>query len=161
MREVVIRSGVYGLRTEAGRVRPIPRGGRAFVSDEEAARLAALGVAALVDEPDAPPAPLPPEPSEDGGDTGTPAEAGGESAPAEEENVPAEDDADIGEAEEEAPASDEEEAARLERLTRPELEQMARDLGLDPSGAKNKRELAALIAAAEPVPDPDDAGIVS
>lgn len=47
------------------------------------------------------------------------------------------------------------EVAQLERMTRPELEQMASDLGLDASAAKNKHDLAVLIAAAD-APETDD-----
>ena len=56
------------------------------------------------------------------------------------------------------PDADEEsgdEAAQLERMTKAELERMARDLGLDASAARTKRELAVLIAAAD-APEPDD-----
>jgi len=165
MKSIVIRSGVYGFRTETGRVRPIPKGERVSVPDEEAARLVALGVATFVDGPHAPPVPpLGPAPSEvsDIHDEEPPAEDG--------EIASTENDMDSEEAcadedgavsDEEEVASDEEEIARLERMTRAELEQMAQDLGLDATGAKNKHELAVLIAAADFVPDPDDAGIVS
>jgi len=40
-------------------------------------------------------------------------------------------------------------AAALERMTKADLEQMAQDMGIDISGAKNNRERAELIAAAE------------
>jgi len=51
----------------------------------------------------------------------------------------------------EAPAQpeDSEETARLERLPKADLEQMAQDMGLDISGVKNKHDLAALIASAD------------
>lgn len=50
---------------------------------------------------------------------------------------------------------DADEVAQLERMTKPELEQMARDLGLDASAAKNKHDFAVLIAAAD-APETDD-----
>ena len=45
--------------------------------------------------------------------------------------------------------ADSAEIARLERMPKGDLEQMAQDMGVDLSGAKNNRERAELIAAAE------------
>ena len=47
-------------------------------------------------------------------------------------------------------------AAALERMTKADLEQMAQDMGIDISGAKNNRERADLIAAAEAEEDGGD-----
>lgn len=46
--EVIIKKGVYGLRTGAGRVRPVAKGERAELPDKEAARLEKLGIAECV-----------------------------------------------------------------------------------------------------------------
>ena len=63
MRDVVIKTGVYGRRDEKGRVLPVAKGERVTLSDEEAARLVALDVAAYADAParapSTPPAPPP------------------------------------------------------------------------------------------------------
>lgn len=56
-----------------------------------------------------------------------------------------------GEPEEEG----DDEAAQLERMTKPELEQMAKDLGLDTSAAKTKSALITLITSAE-APEQDN-----
>lgn len=45
------------------------------------------------------------------------------------------------------------EIARLERMTKSDLENMARDMGLDVSGAKTKHDLAVLIVTAD---EPED-----
>ena len=105
----------------------------------EAARLVALDVAVYADAPtqapDTPPAPPPgveerPAPPQDtpGEEPPTgPPVSGGEGDP------------------------DAAEVARLERMQRPDLEQMAADLGVDSAtifGAKNKHDLAVLIVAA-------------
>lgn len=50
---------------------------------------------------------------------------------------------------------DGDEAAQLARMTKPELEQMARDLGLDTSSAKTKPALITLIMSAE-APEQDN-----
>jgi len=139
MRDVVIKAGVYGRRDEKGRVQPVAKGERVTLSDEEAARLVALDVAAYADAParapSTPPAPPP----------------GGEEPPAPPQDAPGE------EPPAEPPVSGGEgdpaavEVARLERMQRPDLEQMATDLGVDSAaifGAKNKHDLAVLIVAA-------------
>ena len=139
MRNVVIKAGVYGRRDEKGRVQPVAKGERVTLSDEEAARLVALDVAAYADAParapSTPPAPPP----------------GVEEPPAPPQDTPGE------EPPVEPPVSGEEgdpdaaEVARLERMQRPDLEQMATDLGVDSAaifGAKNKHDLAVLIVAA-------------
>lgn len=63
MRDVVIKTGVYGRRDEKGRVLPVAKGERVTLSDEEAARLVALDVAVYADiparAPSVPPAPPP------------------------------------------------------------------------------------------------------
>lgn len=136
MRDVVITTGVYGRRDEKGRVLPVAKGERVTLSDEEAARLVALDVAVYADAPaqapDTPPAPPPggeeePEASQDtpGADPATEAATGGEEG----------DSADA-------------EVAKLERMQKVDLEQMAADMGLDFSGAKTKHDLAVLIVAA-------------
>ena len=139
MREVVIKAGVYGRRDEKGRVLPVAKGERVTLSDEEAARLVALDVAAYADAPARAPSPPP----------------GGEEPPAPSQDTPGE------EPPAEPPVSGEEgdpdaaEVARLERMQRPDLEQMATDLGVDSAaifGAKNKHDLAVLIVA---VGEPD------
>lgn len=146
MRDVVIKAGVYGRRDEKGRVLPVAKGEQVTLSDEEAARLVALDVAAYADvtteAPDTPPAPPPGggeplAPSQDTPDDEPPAEAvtGGKEA-----------------------APDAAEVAKLERMQRPDLEQMAADLGVDSAaifGAKNKHDLAVLIVAAGEPEDGD------
>lgn len=139
MRCVVIKTGVYGRRDEKGRVLPVAKGEQATLSDEEAARLVALDVAAYADvparAPDKPPAPPP------GGDEppAPPQDTPGEGPPTEPPTSGGEDDPDAAE------------VARLERMQRPDLEQMATDLGVDSAAifsAKNKHDLAVLIVAA-------------
>ena len=135
MRDVVIKTGVYGRRDEKGRVLPVAKGERVTLSDEEAVRLVALDVAVYADAPtqapDTPPGgEEPPAPPQDAPGEEPPAEppvSGGEGDPAAAE------------------------VARLERMQRPDLEQMATDLGVDSAaifGAKNKHDLAVLIVAA-------------
>lgn len=115
MREIIIRNGVYGFRDEKGRVKPVSRGGRISVSDSEAARLAALGVALYTD-----------------------VRAGlGQAAPVREDSISRKADA------------DETEIAKLERMSKADLEQMARDMGVDISSAKNNRERAVLLSSVE------------
>lgn len=135
-----MRKGVYGLRNAAGRVTPIARGERADLPDEEAARLVGLGVASYTDAPVVAPMPPPdgdksPEVSTDtsGNELATQAATGGERAD-----------------------PDGAEVARLERMSKADLEQMAQDMGVDISGAKNNRERAVLIAA-EGTPDNGEA----
>lgn len=135
MRDVVIKAGVYGRRIGNGRVTPVAKGERASLPDEEAARLVALDVAVYADAAQAPVAPA--TPPADGG--GLPSQSmdtpGGEcpleAAPRGGEAVPAD-----------------MEVTRLERMPKADLEQMAADMGLDASGARNKHDLAVLIVAA-------------
>lgn len=146
MRDVIIKTGVYGRRDEKGRVLPVTKGERVTLSDEEAARLVDLDVASYVEPPaKAPAAPPAPPP-------------GGEKPPAPPQDTPS------GEPPTEPPVSggegdpDAAEVARLERMQRPDLEQMATDLGVDSAaifGAKNKHDLAVLIVAAG---EPEDGG---
>ena len=139
MRDVVIKTGVYGRRDEKGRVLPVAKGERVTLSDEEAARLVDLDVASYVEPPVKAPT-VPPAPP-----------SGGEGPPAPSQDTPGE------EPPAEPPVSggegnpDAAEVARLERMQRPDLEQMATDLGVDSAaifGAKNKHDLAVLIVAA-------------
>jgi len=130
---------VYGLR-ERGRVRPVSRGETAEVSEAEAARLVALGVAAYAESAGMPPAPP----------------SGGNKPQGVQENAPggrsaAETAAGGGE------GAFDEETARLERMTKADLERMARDMGVDISGARNNHERAALIVAADASGDGEDA----
>lgn len=146
MRDVVIKTGVYGRRDEKGRVLPVAKGERVTLPDEEAARLVDLDVAAYAEPPakapDVPPAQT----------------AGGAEPPAPPQDTPG------TEQPTEPPESDGEgdpdaaEVARLERMQRPDLEQMAADLGVDSAaifGAKNKHDLAVLIVAAGEPEDGD------
>lgn len=125
-----ILQGVYGSRDGKGRVHPVFKGERVEVSDQEALRLVRLGVAEIVARSTVYPPVVPqtaPDPEQMPQDTAA-------------ERTPA------------APAgepSDTMSAAALERMTKADLEQMAQDMGIDISGAKNNRERAELIAAAE------------
>lgn len=141
MREVMIKTGVYGRRTENGRVVPVTKGEKVTLSDEEAARLAGLGVAVYTDALEAPAASPPapssanlyaPEPTPDSADAHPAGEAGTDSG----EEAPS--DVDI---------------VRLERMSKSDLERMAADLGVNTSRAKTKHDLAMLIAA---VGEPED-----
>jgi len=144
MREIVIKTGVYGRRDERGRVQPVTKGERVTLSDEEAARLVALEVAVYADAPtqasDAPPAPPPGGEEEPealqyttGDDSATEAATGGKDG-----------------------GSVDAEVARLERMSKADLESMARDMGVDISGAKNNHERAVLIAAADEAEDGEE-----
>lgn len=135
MREVEIKKGTYGHRIGPGRVQPVARGGKVSVSDEEAARLVGIGVGIYADSPIV--AAVPPStpsvnpevfPDATGAGMATPTGLGGESK---------------------YTAPDENEVAKLERMTKGDLEQMARDMGIDISGAKNNHERAVLIATAD------------
>lgn len=129
MAKIVILGGVYGLRDNKGRVRPVARGETVEVPQAEAARLAALGVAVCVEDDKTAPVAVPAATVE------VPEQAEvSEAGPVQEAPV-------------EPPS--EEEIARLERLPKADLEQMAQDMCLDVSEAKNKREMAELIAAAD------------
>ena len=127
---IKILQGAYGSRDGKGRVHPVFKGERVEVSDQEALRLVRLGVAEIVARSTAYPPVVPqtaPDPEQ------MPQDTAGERTPA-------------------APAvepSDTMSAAALERMTKADLEQMAQDMGVDISGAKNNRERAELIAAAE------------
>lgn len=137
MRDVVIKTGVYGRRDEKGRVLPVAKGERVTLSDEEAARLVALDVAAYVGSsaksPDTPPAPPP----------------GGQEPPNPSTDTPDDEPPENGPISDEEGDSTDAEVARLERLLKDDLEQMAKDLGVDISGARNKHDIAVLVAAAE------------
>ncbi len=129
---VKILQGAYGSRDGKGRVHPIFKGERVEVSDQEALRLVKLGVAEIVGP--ASPAVAPqtaPDPER------MPQDTAGEETPSGATTAP------TGE------PSDSMSVAALERMTKADLEQMAQDMGVDLSGAKNNRERAELIAAAE------------
>lgn len=150
MRDVVIKTGVYGRRDEKGRVLPVVKGERVTLPDNEAARLVALDVAYYADT----------SPQAAGTPTAMPPDGGVE--PEAPQDTPGAEAATGGGEGEPASA----EAAKLERMRKDDLEQMAQDLGVDISGAKNNRERAILIAAAEAadggegLPDLEDGDIV-
>lgn len=141
MREVVVKAGTYGYRTAAGRVQPVARGDSVTVSDEEAARLVSLGVAAYVDAPaqapDTPPAPP----------------SGGKEEPVAPQGTPGAGPATQADTGGEEGGSADAEVAKLEKMSKADLEKMAQDMGVDISGARNNHERAVLIAAAG---DPGD-----
>ncbi len=127
---IKILQGAYGSRDGKGRVHPVFKGERVEVSDQEALRLVRLGVAEIVARSTAYPPVVPqtaPDPEQ------MPQDTAGERTPAAPAGEP----------------SDTMSAAALERMTKADLEQMAQDMGVDISGAKNNRERAELIAAAE------------
>lgn len=130
--KIKIISGTYGWKPdEDSSVESVSKGGTCEVSDAEAARLVGLGVAAYADVPVQAPN-TPPEPP-----------PGGEEPPA-----PPQEEPPVSGGEGDPDAA---EVARLERMQRPDLEQMATDLGVDSAaifGAKNKHDLAVLIVAA-------------
>ena len=140
MRDVVIKTGVYGRRDEKGRVLPVAKGERVTLSDEEAARLVDLDVASYVEPPVKAPT-VPPAPP-----------SGGEGPPAPSQDTPGEEPPAeppvSGPAEDEGDTTDSAEVKRLERMPKDDLVQMAQDMGVDISGAKNNHERAVLIVAA-------------
>ena len=140
MRNVVIKTGVYGRRDEKGRVLPVAKGERVTLPAEEAARLVALGVAVYADaSTQAPASPA--------GGAGVPSQSTdtlGGKAPSEAATGGAEG------------ASADAEVTRLERMPKADLERMAQDMGVDTSGAKNKHDLAVLIVATGAADDSDD-----
>lgn len=134
---IKILQGTYGSRDGKGRVHPIFKGERVEVSDQEALRLVRLGVAEIIARSTAYPPVVPqtaPDPEQ------MPQDTAGERTPAAPAGEP----------------SDTMSAAALERMTKADLEQMAQDMGIDISGAKNNRERADLIAAAEAEEDGGD-----
>ncbi len=142
MKAVKIKAGVYGHRTESGRVIPIAKGERVALPDEEAARLVALDVAVYTDTTQAPATPATP-PVVSGAPPNQSMDTPGEEGPS--EAVPG-----GGEA-----ISADMEVTRLERMPKADLERMAQDMGVDTSGAKNKHDLAVLIVAAGVADDSD------
>lgn len=150
MRDVVIKTGVYGHRGEKGRVLPVAKGEQVTLPDEEAARLVALDVAVYaeppVEAPDVPPAPPP----------------GGEKEPVTPQDTPADKppvETLTGGEERDADST---EVKRLERMPKDDLVQMAQDMGVDISRAKNNHERAVLIVAAGAPDDgdtPPDLGV--
>ncbi len=154
MREVEIRTGVYGRRIGNGRVVPVPKGERVTLPDEEAARLADLGVAVYTDAPETPAA-SPPAPSSANLYAPEPSPESTDAHPAGEAVT------DSGEE-----ASSDMDIVQLERMSKSDLERMAADLGVNTSRAKTKHDLAMLIAAAgeaedgETPPDLDTGDIV-
>ncbi len=144
---VKIISGTYGWRPNGdGPVESVSKGHTCDVSDAEAARLVALGVAAYTDEPaeatDTPPAPPPGGGEQEVGHQDTP----GEESPAEAANGG--EKGDQGTAGGDQDDTDSAEVKRLERMPKDDLVKMAQDMGVDISGAKNNHERAVLIAAA-------------
>lgn len=145
---VVIKTGVYGYRIKTAtgntRVRPITKGERVSVSDEEAARLVGLGIAAYVDVPteahSEPPAP----PSGNGESEGEHQDTSGTNHPAEPNP------------EDEKNKAYAAEVKRLERMSKDDLVRMAQDMRVDISGARNNHERAELIAAVSSEEEDDE-----
>ena len=134
MATIKILKGAYGSRDRKGRVHPVFRGEQVEVSDQEALRLVSLGVAEIVSGGSVLPSVAPqtaPDPEQ------MPQDTAGEKMPAEAATAAGDE------------PSDSMSVAALERMTKADLEQMAQDMGIDISGAKNNRERAELIAAAE------------
>ncbi len=149
MRKVQITSGAYGYRPEGSlRVRPTTsRDGPIELADEEAERLVKLGVARYTADSSLE-APTTPVATPEGGGSG------GRTT----ENPP---DGEGGSQGPETPKNHLDPEG-LMKMTRPEMEKLAVDMGVDVSGAKNKTEIAQLLAAV-PVSvdedaDGDDAG---
>ena len=141
MATVRILQGAYGSRNDKGRVHPIFKGEQVKVSDREALRLVKLGVAEIISGSPT----MPPAAPQNGPDADKlPQDTTADKKPAEATSG--------GEGE----ASDGLSVAALERMAKADLEQMAQDLGIDISGAKNNRERAELIAAAEAEDGGDD-----
>lgn len=140
MAKIRILQGAYGARDGGGRVHPVFKGECTVVSEREAMRLARLGVAEIVsDAPTAPPVP----PSGGHEPSGPAVDTPGDEPP---ENGPAGG---------EKANQDSTDVSRLERLPKDDLVQMAQDMGVDISGAKNNHERAELIAAAMSEEDGD------
>lgn len=141
MATIKILKGAYGSRDRKGRVHPVFRGEQVEVSDQEALRLVSLGVAEIVSGGSVLPSVAPqtaPDPEQ------MPQDTAGEKMPAEAATAAGDE------------PSDSMSVAALERMTKADLEQMAQDMGIDISGAKNNRERAELIAAAETDGDGED-----
>lgn len=138
MVKIKILQGAYGARDNSGRVHPVFKGERTTVPEREAMRLVRLGVAEIIS--DAPPAPphTPPAPPSDGQEQPNPSTDTPDDEPPENGPVSGEEG-----------DSTDAEVARLERLLKDDLEQMAKDLSVDISGARNKHDIAVLVAAAE------------
>ncbi len=136
--KIKIISGTYGWRPDKnGSVEPVSKGGTCEVPDTEAARLVGLGVASYVDASAQLPAGPPTPP------------AGGPEPPSQSTSTPGVNPAAQAGTGGETGSSGEEETARLEKMPKDDLIQMAQDLGVDISGAKNKHEIAVLIAASD------------
>lgn len=154
MVKIGILQGAYGARDSGGRVHPVFKGECVEVSEREAVRLVNLGVASYVDAPVAHPHTPPAPPS------------GGQEPPSPSTDTPGDEPPENGPAGGEEGGSADAEVARLERMLKDDLEQMAQDLGVDISGARNKHDIAVLIAAAEAEEDgeapmePEDEDIV-
>jgi len=144
MRKVQITSGAYGYRPEGSlHVQPITsRDGPIDLADEEAERLVKLGVGKYTAD-SSPEVPTTPVATPEGGGSG------GRTT----ENPP---DGEGGSQEPETPENrlDPED---LIKMTRTDMEKLAADMGVDVSGAKNKTEIAQLLAAV-PVSVDEDAG---
>lgn len=150
MKRVKIISGIYGYRPEGAKhPRPVSAGGFVTVSDEEAARLvdikvgAIVGTAAPIDEPPVPAVATPPVGAIDDGVGENPSEDDGAA-----EGLGVDDTIDI----EDGHFTIE----SLMKLTRPSMEKLAEDLGVDIKKCKNKTEIAAALAAVELEPAETD-----
>lgn len=169
MRDVVIKTGVYGHRTAKGRVQTIAKGETVSVSDEEAARLVSLDVAAYADDPTQTTDETTTPPSGGGELEGehqdtpgseppagatTPPPGGGE-LEGEHQGTPGTEPPAGADTEGEGGDTNAAEVKRLERMPKDDLVQMAQDMGVDISGAKNNHERAVLIVAAGASGDSD------
>jgi|GEM_PF-896404 len=135
MRKVQITSGAYGYRPEGSlHVQPTTsRDGPINLADEEAERLVKLGVAKYTadssQEAPATPVATPEGGGSDGRTTENPPNGEGDSQ------------------EPETPEKHLDSKDLIKKMTRPEMEKLAADMGVNVSGAKNKTEIAQLLAA--------------
>lgn len=123
MMDVIIRRGTYGHRIGKNRVKSVSVGEKITVSDDEADRLVQMGIASYADAH---------------------AVANGAA-----KTSPNGSDAAGSENLESDASDDETELSKLEKMPKADLERMAKDMGVDISGAKNNHERAALILAAD------------
>ncbi len=155
MKQVKIINGIYGHKPRGSWfVQPVRAGEVVDVADEEAARLIGLSVAiytgASVRDPISAPVATPSE-GANGGDPGEDLPEGGNGAACQDFVTLPENAATIDIVDGHFTVES------LMALSRPNMEQLAMDLGLDVSKCKNKAELAALLTAVEVEPgDPED-----
>lgn len=150
MKRVKIISGIYGYRPEgAKRPHPVSAGSFVTVSDEEAARLSDIKVGVIVgtdapiDEPPVPAVATPPvDTADDGAGENPPEEVGASEGLVVDDAIDIEDGHFTIES--------------LMKLTRPNMEKLAEDLGVDVKKCKNKTEIAAALAAVELEPAETD-----